>query len=45
VISVNFIADLKRQFPGGGSKAWMIWRSIDPHTGKFRKERFLKAVR
>jgi signal peptidase I len=26
-------------------KAWMIWRSIDPRTGKFRKERFLKAVR
>lgn len=25
-------------------KAWVIWRSTDPSTGKFRRERFLKRI-
>ena len=25
-------------------KAWIIWKSIDPYTGKFRWERFLKVI-
>jgi signal peptidase I len=25
-------------------KAWIIWKSVDPHTGKFRWERFLKEI-
>lgn len=25
-------------------KAWVIWKSIDPYTGKFRWERFLKRI-
>jgi signal peptidase I len=25
-------------------KAWIIWKSVDPHTGKFRWERFLKTI-
>ena len=25
-------------------KAWIIWKSVDPHTGKFRWERFLKKI-
>jgi signal peptidase I len=26
-------------------KAWIIWKSVHPSTGKFRKERFFKAVK
>ena len=25
-------------------KAWIIWKSVDPHTGKWRRERFLKKI-
>lgn len=25
-------------------KAWIIWKSYDPFTGKFRRERFLKKI-
>ena len=25
-------------------KAWIIWKSIDPYTDKFRWERFLKVI-
>jgi len=25
-------------------KAWIVWKSVDPHTGKFRWERFLKTI-
>lgn len=25
-------------------KAWIVWKSINPFTGKFRKERFLKVI-
>lgn len=25
-------------------KAWIIWKSVDPHTGKFRRERFLHKI-
>lgn len=26
-------------------KAWIIWKSLNPDTGRFRWERFLKVVR
>jgi signal peptidase I len=26
-------------------KAWLVWKSVDSYTGKFRWERFLKAVK
>jgi signal peptidase I len=26
-------------------KAWLVWKSIDPATGKFRTNRFLKRIR
>jgi signal peptidase I len=26
-------------------KAWLVWKSVDSRTGKFRRERFLKVIR
>jgi signal peptidase I len=26
-------------------KAWIVWKSVDPYTGKFRWGRFLKVIR